>query len=39
MINFSWWLKDNLYQYSSDESAHFEGLYLDEWKRKRKNKK
>lgn len=32
MLNFSWWLSKNLGQYSSDERAHFELKYLNQWK-------
>ena len=31
MIEFSWWLIDNLGAYSDDKHAHFEGKYVDIW--------
>ena len=33
MLNFSWWLNKNLGQYSSDENAHFELKYFNQWKK------
>ena len=33
MLNFAWWLSNNLGQYSCDEKAHFEGKYLEQWKK------
>ena len=34
MLNFAWFLKENLGQYSCDEKAHFEGKYLEQFKKK-----
>jgi hypothetical protein len=31
MIKFAWWFINNTGQYSSDESAHLEGKYLDKY--------
>lgn len=33
ILEFAWWLTNNLNQYPCDETAHFEGRYLEEWKR------
>ena len=32
MINFAWWLKENIGRYSCDRIAHFEGRYFQTWK-------
>lgn len=32
MIDFAWWLTNNVGQYSDDELAHFNGEYLKKWK-------
>ena len=34
MLNFAWFLKENLGQYSCDRTAHFEGKYLEQFKNK-----
>ena len=34
MINFAWFLKENLGQYSYDKTAHFKGEYLEQFKKK-----
>ncbi len=34
MLNFAWFLKENLGQYSCDRTAHFEGKYLEQFKKK-----
>lgn len=34
MINFAWFLIENLGQYSCDRTAHFEGKYLEQFKKK-----
>ena len=33
MIEFAWWLLSKLGQYSDDKVAHFEGRYLEQWKK------
>lgn len=32
MIEFAWWLKENLGQFSCDRTAHFKGKYFKIWK-------
>ena len=34
MLNFAWFLKENLGQFSCDRTAHFEGKYLEQFKKK-----
>jgi hypothetical protein len=34
MLNFAWFLVKNIGQYSSDKTAHFEGKYLKQFKKK-----
>lgn len=34
MLNFAWFLKENLGQYSCDRTAHFEGKYFEQFKKK-----
>jgi hypothetical protein len=34
MLDFAWFLVKNIGQYSSDETAHFEGKYLEQFKNK-----
>jgi len=34
MLNFAWFLVKNIGQYSSDKTAHFEGEYLKQFKKK-----
>jgi hypothetical protein len=33
MINFAWFLIKNVGQYSCDRTAHFEGKYLEQFKK------
>ena len=33
MIQFAWWLSQNMNQYSDDEHAHFDGKYFEMWKK------
>ena len=32
MIEFAWWLKENLGRFSCDRTAHFKGEYFKLWK-------
>ena len=34
MLSFAWFLVKNIGQYSCDETAHFEGKYLEQFKKK-----
>ena len=34
MLNFVWFLKENLGQFSCDRTAHFEGKYIEQFKKK-----
>ena len=34
MLNFAWFLLKNVGQYSDDKTAHFEGKYLEQFKKK-----
>ncbi len=34
MLNFAWFLKENLGQFSCDRTAHFEGKYIEQFKKK-----
>jgi biotin synthase-related radical SAM superfamily protein len=34
MLNFAWFLIENIGQYSCDRTAHFEGKYLEQFKKK-----
>jgi hypothetical protein len=34
MLNFAWFLIKNIGQYSCDRTAHFEGKYLEQFKKK-----
>lgn len=34
MLNFAWFLLENVGQYSCDRTAHFEGKYLEQFKKK-----
>jgi hypothetical protein len=34
MLNFAWFLVENIGQYSDDRAAHFEGKYLEQFKKK-----
>jgi hypothetical protein len=34
MLNFAWFLIENIGQYSCDRTAHFEGKYLEQFKNK-----
>ena len=34
MLNFSWFLIENIGQFSCDRTAHFEGKYLEQFKNK-----
>jgi hypothetical protein len=34
MLNFAWFLIENVGQYSCDRTAHFEGKYLEQFKKK-----
>lgn len=34
MLNFAWFLLRNVGQYSDDRIAHFEGKYLEQFKKK-----
>jgi hypothetical protein len=36
MINFAWFLIENIGQYSDDRAAHFEGKYLEQFKKSNK---
>ena len=31
MLDFAWYLQDNLGQYTDDNHAHFNGVYLNKW--------
>jgi hypothetical protein len=34
MLDFAWFLIENVGQYSCDRTAHFEGKYLEQFKKK-----
>ena len=34
MLNFAWFLKENLRQFSYDRIVHFEGKYIEQFKKK-----
>jgi hypothetical protein len=34
MLKFAWFLIENVGQYSCDRTAHFEGKYLEQFKKK-----